>query len=286
MEHSDSERLQELARFLRTRRARLAPEQVGLSACGRRRTPGLRRGEVAQLSGMSVDWYTWLEQARDIKVSPQVLESIARALQLDVNERKHLFVLALRQLPTDSSTNESVVNPMLQTFLDLQGANPAYVTDHRLNVVGWNLAACLVYGPYPEMTPRERNSIWRTFTSPYVRELLQEHWESHARHRLAHFRANYARFAGDAWWMQFIEELHEASTHFKAWWPQHDVLDRPEGRKINYHPVAGTLVFDQISFQTTGSPDLTITVNMPSGDSDTASKMDTLLRSSKKDSPC
>src|ERR1700730_19335230 len=118
MEQSNNARLHELAQFLWTRRARISPEQAGLPNGGRRRTPGLRRGEVALLSGISVDWYTWLEQARNIQVSVQVLESIVRALQLDSNERKHLFLLALQQLPTDLAPAESVIRPTLQSFLD------------------------------------------------------------------------------------------------------------------------------------------------------------------------
>ncbi len=277
MEQTNNERLLELARFLRTRRARITPEQAGLPAGGRRRTPGLRRGEVALLSGVSVDWYTWLEQGRNIQVSTQVLESIARALKLDSNERRHLFLLALQQLPADLTPVESSISATLQTFLDLQGANPAYVTDQRLNIVAWNKAASLIYGNYEAMSPRERNTVWRTFTSPYVRQLLQDNWEAHARHRLAQFRANYGKFAGDPWWMALIAELNLASGEFREWWPQHDVLNGPEGKKINLHPTAGRLVFEQISFLVSDSPHFTVTLNIASKDDDTFAKMTKLL---------
>ncbi|MBE1442406.1 helix-turn-helix transcriptional regulator [Paenibacillus sp. OAS669] len=269
------ERLMELAQFLRSRRARLSPEQAGLPGGGRRRTPGLRREEVALLSGVSVDWYTWLEQARDIQVSSQVLDSIARTLQLDSNERKHLYMLALQQLPADAAPIDEPVDSTLQAFLDLQGTSPAYVTDQRLNIVAWNRAACLVYGDYAAMSSRERNSVWRTFTSPYVRLMLQENWENHARHRLANFRALYGNFVGDPWWSGLIEELNRTSAEFRAWWPQHDVLSGPEGLKVNHHPIAGRLVFDQISFLSTTSPHLTVTINMPLDD--TPDKMKNLL---------
>jgi hypothetical protein len=277
MEQSANQRLHELAHFLQTRRARISPEQAGLSNGGRRRTPGLRRGEVALLSGISVDWYTWLEQARNIQVSAQVLESIVRALQLDSNERKHLFLLALQQLPADLTPVESVISPMLQTFLDLQGTSPAFVTDQRLNVVAWNKVASMIYGNYEAMTTRERNSVWRMFTSPYVRQLLQETWETHARHKLAQFRANYGKFAGDPWWMEIIDELNRASEEFRAWWPQHDVLNGPEGMKINYHPTAGLIVFNQISFLVSDAPQLTVTINIPSNDDVMISKLSKLL---------
>lgn len=128
------------------------------------------------------------------------------------------------------------------------------------------------------MTARERNSVWRTFTSPYVRELLREHWEEHARHRLAHFRANYGKFVGDPWWLELIRDLERESEEFRDWWPRHDVLHGPEGRKINYHPRAGRLVFDQLSFLVSGSPHLTVTINIPSRDDDTAARIGRLLR--------
>ncbi|WP_342774685.1 helix-turn-helix transcriptional regulator [Paenibacillus dokdonensis] len=236
MESSNPTRLVELAQFLKTRRARISPEQAGLPHGGRRRTPGLRRGEVAQLSGVSVDWYTWLEQARNIQVSTPVLDSIARALQLDSNERNHLFMLALQQLPADLTPAENNISPTFQRFLDLQGSSPAYVTDQRLNIVAWNRAANLIYGNYEAMSTRERNTVWRTFTSPYVRQLLKENWETHARHRLAQFRTSYGKFAGDPWWMEIIEELNQASPEFRAWWPKHDVLNGPERKENQSSP--------------------------------------------------
>ncbi|ASS67764.1 helix-turn-helix transcriptional regulator [Paenibacillus sp. RUD330] len=276
MEPSDSARLVELAQFLKTRRARISPEQAGLPHGGRRRTPGLRRGEVAQLSGVSVDWYTWLEQARSIQVSAQVLDSIARALQLDSNERNHLFLLALQQSPVSPMPAVNTISPTIQRFLNLQGTSPAYVTDQGLNIAAWNRAANLIYGNYEGMSARERNTIWRTFTSPYVRQLLRDNWETHARHRLALFRSSYGKFAGNPWWVELIEDLNRASPEFKAWWPKHDVLNGPEGKKRNHLPEVGLLVFDQVSFLVSDAPHLTITINIPSDD-DTTSKVGRLL---------
>lgn len=271
-------RLRELADFLRTRRARLSPRQAGLPDEGRRRTPGLRRSEVAQLSGMSVDWYTWMEQARPIQVSAQVLESLARALQLDENERKHLYLLALRQLPADSLRKESAVSERLQKFLDQQGIYPAVVYDPRLNIVGWNEPACRVYGDYTKMSERQRNSLWRMFTDPSFKEALREGWEGKVRLRLAQFRANYGLFAGDPWWTEFIEELSEASPEFAEWWPQHDVLESAEGSKRLYHPIVGELEFDHISLRPADAPDLSVTIHLPLAD--TADKMRVLMETS------
>src|SRR5919109_552367 len=158
-------RLQELGDFLRTRRARLTPEDVGLPRGSRRRAPGLRRAEVAQLAGVSVDWYTWLEQGRPITVSTQVLESLVQALHLNANEREHLFFLAHQQPPPARAMELETVSPTLQHFLDHQGFSPAFVLGRRWDVVAWNEAARVVFGDYGQMTSRERNAVWRLFTS-------------------------------------------------------------------------------------------------------------------------
>lgn len=119
----------------------------------------------------------------------------------------------------------------------------------------------------------ERNSVWRTFTSPYMRELLREGWEEHARRQLARFRAGYGRFVGDPWWTERIQELIKISPEFRQWWPERDVLYSPEGKKLIYHPVAGKLAFENVSFQASESPDLQIKVSTPLADYDTASKI-------------
>ncbi|MDD9269132.1 helix-turn-helix transcriptional regulator [Paenibacillus sp. GCM10023248] len=279
MDNSNQQRLRELAQFLRTRRERLTPEQVGFSPQGRRRTPGLRREEVAILSGVSVDWYTWLEQARDIQVSSQVLESIASALRLDPIERNHLFVLALQHQPSVRQQEDCVIHPTLQSFLDGQGSSPVYVMNQRLDIVAWNQAANLIYGDYEKMSRQDRNSLWRSFVSPYTREMLQETWETHARHRLAQFRANYGKYVGDPSFMELIEALNQSSEEFREWWPQHDVLNGPEGRKVNYHPAVGVLEFDQLSFLVMDAQHLTVTVNVPANE-DTRLRVHKLLANS------
>ncbi|MCD1260601.1 helix-turn-helix domain-containing protein [Paenibacillus athensensis] len=263
---TELERSKELAHFLQTRRARLTPQQVGLPPGLRRRTPGLRRAEVAQLAGVSVDWYTWLEQGRDIQASPQVLESLVLALRLDENERKHLFLLAYGHLPPESKPVSREVSPLLQTLLDRQGDCPAYVVNTRWDIVAWNEAARRVFGDYAAMTERERNSLWRFFTDPTVRGLLGGHWEENARRRLAQFRASYGGHIGDPWWNTILDELCAASAEFRQWWPEHDVLNVPEGLKELQHPVAGTLVLEHLTFQAVDAPDLQMTINLPHDD--------------------
>ena len=148
MNQLDLDRHHELADFLRSRRARLSPEEVGLPRGTRRRTPGLRREEVAMLAGVSPEWYTWLEQGRDINVSMQVLDSLARVLQLDANERQHLYLLVLRQLPPVETYSPPTVSPTIQAFLDTLVTSPACVVDARTNVIGWNAAydAAFIFG--------------------------------------------------------------------------------------------------------------------------------------------
>ncbi|KIL40945.1 transcriptional regulator [Gordoniibacillus kamchatkensis] len=286
MELTNIDRRREMGDFLRSRRTRLAPVAAGLPAGERRRTPGLRRSEVAALAGISVDWYTWLEQGRDIQVSVQVLESVARALQLNENERRHLFLLALGQQPPETAPSSPVISETLQNVLDLLGTAPALVTDVRLNVVAWNKAAALVFGDYGSMPEKEKNTVWRTFTSPFIRELLQDYWEAHARRRLAQFRAGYGRFVGDPWWTELIAGLHEASAEFRAWWPRHDVLGAPEGRKLLHHPAAGELAFEHITFQVNDAPDLKVMVNTPLDDYGTADKMKRLLAEADEQTKC
>src|SRR6266700_7303721 len=146
MNQVELDRHHELAAFLRSRRARVSPEKVGLPGGTRRRTPGLRRAEVALLAGVSPEWYTWLEQERDIHVSVQVLESLASVLQLDANERVHLFVLALREPPSVETFSPTTISPTFQQFLNQLGTIPACVVDARLNVVAWNAAFRVVFG--------------------------------------------------------------------------------------------------------------------------------------------
>src|SRR5258708_8480654 len=157
----EDQRLQELGDFLRTRRARRAPEDVGLPRGSRRRAPGLRRAEVAQLAGVSVDWYTWLEQGRPISVSTQVLESLVQALHLHVNERAHLFFLAHQQPPPERAMEPETVSATLQHFLDHQGLSPAFVLGRRWDVVAWNEAAPVVFGAFGQSPTFERQPVRR-----------------------------------------------------------------------------------------------------------------------------
>jgi len=276
MNQLELDRHHELAAFLRSRRARLSPEQVGLPRGIRRRTPGLRREEVATLAGISPEWYTWLEQGRDINVSAQLLESLARVLQLDANEREHLFLLVLRQSAPVETFSAPTISPTLQQFLDQLGATPASVVDTRLNTVAWNAAFCAVFGDPAAASERERNLIWRLFTAPLSRQ-INEGWKEIARIYLAQFRAGYGRFINDPWWAERIAELNEISPEFRELWAHHDVINVSEGQKMMNHPLAGELAFDFLWLQTVGSGDVRLLIHTPRSNSGTAEKIERLL---------
>ena len=270
-------RLQELGDFLRTRRARLAPEEVGLPRGSRRKTPGLRRAEVAQLVGVSVDWYTWLEQGRSITPSTQVLERLVQTLRLDANERIHLFLLAQQQPPPTLLQEPEIVSPALQHFLDQFGPRPAFVSGRRWDILAWNDAGCAIFGDFRRRTaPRERNTIWGVFTNPLARQYIVD-WEEDARQLLAQFRSMCGRYPGDSQLTELINDLMLASPEFRAWWPDHEVRGGQEGRKILNLPQVGLLVFERLTFQVFDTPDLKVTVYTPLEEADTPHKVEQLL---------
>ena len=269
-------RLHELGDFLRTRRARLTPEEVGLPRGSRRKTPGLRRAEVAQLVGVSVDWYTWLEQGRSITPSTQVLERLVQVLRLDANERSHLFLLAHQQPPPTLFLEPEIVSPALQHFLDQFGARPAFVSGRRGDILAWNDAGCAVFGDFRLRTARERNTVWNLFTNPLSRQFVVD-WEDDARRLLAQFRSLYGRYPGDAQLTELIHDLMLSSPEFRAWWPDHEVLSGQEGRKTLNHPQAGYLLFERLTFQVFDTPDLKVIVYTPVEEADTARKVEQLL---------
>ncbi len=218
----DEGRRNELARFLRTRRERLSPAEVGLPVAGRRRTPGLRREELAFVAGMGTSWYTWLEQGRAITVSAQVLESLAQALHLNPEERLHLFILARREIPAATAAATAAVDEATQQVLDALIPCPAYVVNAQWNVVAWNTAACRVFLDFAALAGRERNLLWLLFTHPMLRGRYED-WEQVARHMLALFRVSTARSVEEPWYTKLIEDLSGVSPELQAWWPQHDM---------------------------------------------------------------
>jgi transcriptional regulator with XRE-family HTH domain len=257
----ENERRQALADFLRKRRAYLSPTDVGLPPGLRRRTPGLRREEVAQLANIGTSWYVWLEQGRDVHPSAQVLESLAQALKLTPNERRHLFLLAGQALPPHASLSEESISPALQRMLDDLNPTPAYIMGRRLDYLAWNKVADVIFSLEQAPSPYGRNLVWRLFTNPRLRE--HPLWELMMRNMLAEFRAANARYPGDEWFEELIEDLKRSSPDFRRWWPYHDASSSLEGNKIMEHPILGHLEFEHITLQVPNDPDIRIMIYTP-----------------------
>jgi transcriptional regulator with XRE-family HTH domain len=269
-------RLQELSSFLKNRRARISPEQAGLTEGIRRRTPGLRREEVAQLAGVGVTWYTWIEQGRDVQVSAQVIEGIAHALKLNWDERRHLFLLADQSPPIAPIRPQEIVSPLLLQAIAQFGSNPTYITGQRWDLLAWNQAACAIFGNFELLPLEERNILWFVFMNENLRQILVD-WEVHARLVLAQFRINYSRFIGDPWFAELINALEVASPEFRLWWKEHDILGRTDGQKEINHPLVGQLVLNYVVFRVADSPNLEVVMYLPSPESNTALKLQRLL---------
>jgi transcriptional regulator with XRE-family HTH domain len=271
----DEIRRRELSNFLRTRRARISAADVGLHTASRRRTPGLRREEVAQLAGMSVTWYTWLEQARPISVSAEMLDSLARVLRLDGIERVQLFQLALREPVFTSKPGAQRISPLLKQMLDQMEHLPAFIAGPRFDVLGWNLAADAFFG-FAGIASRERNMVWLFFTDSKLRSLIVD-WPTRARDVLARFRVNYGRHAGDKHFVELVERLKSVSSEFAEWWPRHDVLPQSEGLKHYNHPRAGRLQLQHVSFSVMDDPELILTILAPARTADSQSKLEQII---------
>ncbi|MFN2745172.1 MULTISPECIES: helix-turn-helix transcriptional regulator [Bacillus] len=274
------EKRKELGDFLKLKRSTVSPEEYGMPLGQRRRTKGLRREELAQLAGIGVTWYTWLEQGRDIQVSTQVLESISRVLKLNYEEKKHVFLLAGQQIPLyELQSTKQHLNPAVQHLIEHLKDCPVYVTDEKWDVIAWNEAACLVFGDFKRMSHKEKNAIWRCFCSKDYQKLLAD-WESHAKRLLAQFRFTASRFIGEEWINELIDELSQKSAEFRSWWNHHDILGTPAGEKEINHPSAGTMFMEHVTLQLYDAPDLKLTVYRPLEKENTISKLRMLLSKS------
>jgi transcriptional regulator with XRE-family HTH domain len=232
-------RRQELAAFVRSRRERIAPEQVGLRPSRRRRTPGLRREEVAQLAGVGVTWYTWLEQGRDINPSPQVLDAIARTLLFDVYERAHLFTLAGA---TDAAVpaEEDALPPGAQALLDRLEPYPALILNARYDVLAYNRMWASGFPHMDTIRREDRNCLWLLFTDTYWREVLPD-WEEAASRMVAQFRSAMAEHVTEPSWKNLVARLQQASPDFVRVWARHDVQVPESYIKRFRHPEVGLL---------------------------------------------
>ncbi len=247
--------------YLKDRRTKLDPAAFGLTGT-RRRTPGLRREEVAHRANISATWYTWLEQGRGGAPSPDVLDRIARALMLTDVEREHLFLLGLGRLPEVRYQPAEGVTPRLQRVLDSMEVSPAIVKTATWDVVAWNRAASIVLTDYGSIDPEQRNILRMMFCNPRVRA-VQFDWESVARSVVAVFRADAVRAGVMELVQPLVDELCRSSPDFERMWCDNDVRTYGGGIKRLRHPILGEISLEFSAFAVDGRPDLAMLVYNP-----------------------
>jgi len=270
------QRYKELGDFLKIRRAKILPSQVGLPEGTRRRTPGLRREEIASLAGVGLTWYTWIEQGRPIQVSTQVLESLARVLMLDKQEAIHLYTLAQLAPPTNFPTYNETVNPMLQHVLDSLQFSPSTIMDAYWNVITWNKAATEILLDYSKINVYKRNALRIMFTNEKFKKTFTD-WESSAQGMIARFRTIYGKFVDDPWIEEFVKDLKNESSEFNLWWQMHNVKMEEEIFKTINHPILGQLKFEYTSYLVSDNNNLKMTVFTPLDGTDTEEKIKQFL---------
>lgn len=217
----------ELSEFLTSRRHRLDPSDVGLPAGGRRRTPGLRREEVAALAGVGLTWYTWLEQGREISVSAGFLDNLSRVLKLDAAERRYLYLLTQQRPPAEPGKTWCVVPQIVHRLINDLPLRPAYVINLRWDVLAWNPAADRVFR-FSSHTPERRNLLWMLFADSFTRELFDP-WDQQALQMLCHFRRDFVKATQEPDILALIKDLERISPDFKDWWQKQDILDPDPG---------------------------------------------------------
>jgi transcriptional regulator with XRE-family HTH domain len=262
----------DLGHFLKTRRARLGPEDVGLQAFGRRRVPGLRREELALLAGVSVDYYVRLEQGRAGHPSEGVLDAIARALRLDDAERAHLFDVS-RPVRRRRATRTERVRPAVQRLIDTLDHLPAMVIGRRMDVLAWNRLAAALVVDWGSLPREQRNSARHFFLDDGARELYVD-WEETARATVAWLRLAAGRHPDDAGLAELIGELSMKSEEFRRLWPRHDVREKTHGNKRFQHPIVGPLTLAYESLALPGDRDQTLVLYT----AEPGSKSETALR--------
>ncbi|HEY2708769.1 MAG TPA: helix-turn-helix transcriptional regulator [Caulobacteraceae bacterium] len=270
-----------LGGFLRDRRARLQP---GPTAGARRRTPGLRREEVATRAGVSVTWYTWLEQGRGGPPSDEVLERLTRALELDAGSREVLFLLAQRRPPLRGAGPPPPVAPALQRVLDALQSSPAIVKTPTWDIVAWNEAAAAVLINYADLPPRERNVLRRLFSDEAVRGALPD-WEENARFALEVFRIDVARAGDCPEAAALAAELQASSADFRRLWAETGMRSHAVALKRLTHPVAGPLELETSAFAVDGAEGLRMIVFTPNRPADARAIATLLARRQSQTAP-
>ena len=234
---------------------------MGLPGGRRRRTPGLRREEVAELAGIGIDWYVRLEQGRGVRPSLATVDALARALRFNKAEHAHLRALA-RRGPRRAFVRESVPEAVRRLVAGLK--QPAYITGRRWDVLAWNAAAAKALTDFGRLPEADRNLLLYMLTNPAARDLFGEGWAEEAKRMVAQFRPTYDLWAGDPAFGDLVERLREGSPEFARWWEVHDVRSRgTSGQKILNHPRRGPLRFAYVTFQSNDDPALRLAIYTP-----------------------
>jgi transcriptional regulator with XRE-family HTH domain len=254
------EQQRELADFVRAQRERLTPAAAGIPPGGRRRTPGLRREEVAQLAGLSVTWYTWLEQGREISLSSSTVSRLANALRLDRGARAYLFKLAGKRDPDQNDRDGGRLSQNILNSVQSM-AVPAYLLDRRWTVKSWNAKAERLFPGWLDREG-EHNLLRYIFLEPAARSLICDYQER-ARRVVAEFRSAYSTHLDDETLRLLVAELRRDSPLFARFWDQRDVIEREGGERTFTHPTDGFLRFEQITFEVSGHPDFKLTMLVP-----------------------
>lgn len=249
-----------LGAFLRDRRARMDPASFGFG--GRRRTPGLRREEVAQRANISPTWYTWLEQGRGGAPSADVLDRLAKGLMLTAPEREHMFLLALGRPPAATYSRPDHVTPRLQRVLDALSNSPAIIRTATWDVIAWNTAASRLLTDYSELPRKQRNVLRLIFSNPAAMA-AQDDWWNVARYVVGAFRADAARAGANAEIRALVDELSRLSPEFERLWRENEIAAHGDGTKRLRHPELGLIELEFSMFAVEGRPDLGMLVFNP-----------------------
>ncbi len=250
-----------LGAFLKDRRTRLDPAAFGF-ATGRRRTPGLRREEVAQRANISPTWYTWLEQGRGGAPSADVLDRIAAGMMLTEPEREHLFLLGLGRMPDVRYKPIDGVTPRLQRVLDALEYSPAIIKNATWDVIAWNRAAAAILTDYAKLPPDGRNILRMMFTNPRMRA-AQDDWTSVAHYVVGAFRADAIRAGASEQINRLADEISRISPEFEAMWRDNAISAHAEGSKRLHHAELGALELEFSGFAVDGRPELSMIVYNP-----------------------
>ncbi|MEN9507415.1 MAG: hypothetical protein RI958_3341 [Actinomycetota bacterium] len=261
----------DLGAFLRARRHALSPDDVGLPRGRGRRTPGLRREEIAMLAGVSVTWYTWLEQGRPINASADVLHALARALRLDDAARRHLLALAADVAEATAVEVDEVPDALVRLIASMDPA-PAYVLGPRWEYLAWNRAQARLYPMIERLPEHDRNLLWVVFAEPSTRLLLDD-WNGQARRIMAEFRAGTATRRTDPQVIELVNRLEKESPEFAAWWPHADVALFQTRLRTFHHPRAGSLVFEYQQLTPSEWPSLRVVCQLPVPGDDSAERL-------------